>query len=466
MMRAFSLAEARDWLGARLGGAIGSADSIRFIDVGTDTRSVRTGQLFVALRGERFDGHRFLSDALAAGAVAAVVEQEDTSVAMPQLVVPDTVQALARLAAGNRNESPAALVAITGSSGKTTVRQMTGAILARMGAALSTEGNLNNHIGVPLTLFRLAPEHQYGAIELGASGLGEIAHTVAIVKPVVSVLTNAGQAHLEGFGSYQNIVRAKGEIIDGVQAGGTVILNRDDPAFDQWRQRAGSRNLVSVSRMAHPEADYRAEILGRSDTGLELAIAGPNDWHCQLRLPMPGDHNASNALMAIAACRVLGATDQQVQEGLSRVQAVKGRLQVNRVSDQLTVIDDSYNANPSSVKAAIDVLAAYAGRRVVVLGGMAELGADAPALHQDVGRHARNAGIECLLAVGAGGQDYATGFGPGAECFEQHDQAVEAVVHELAQGPLVVLVKGSRSSAMEHVVEGIQKKVTNACCSG
>lgn len=466
MMRAFSLAEARDWLGARLGGSSVNADEVGFSDVGTDTRKVHPGQLFVALRGERFDGHRFLSDAQSAGAVAAVVEQEDTSVAMPQLVVADTVQALAQLAAGNRNESTAELVAITGSSGKTTVRQMTGAILARMGSALSTEGNLNNHIGVPLTLFRLAPEHRFGAIELGASGLGEIAHTVAIVKPVVSVLTNAGEAHLEGFGSYQNIVQAKGEIIDGVQAGGTVVLNRDDPAFDQWRQRAGDRKVISVSRMAQPKADYRAEILNRSDFGLELAIAGPDGWQCQLHLPMPGDHNASNALMAIAACRVLGATDQQVQEGLSGIQAVKGRLQIHRLSDRLTVIDDSYNANPSSAKAAIDVLAAYAGQRVVVLGGMAELGADGPTLHQDVGRHARNAGIERLLAVGAGGEDYAAGFGPGAECFEQHDQAVEAVIRTLGQTPLVVLVKGSRSSAMERVVEGIQKKVTNACCSG
>lgn len=466
MMRAFSLAEARDWLGARLCGAAVDAAKVRFSDVGTDTRNVQPGQLFVALRGERFDGHRFLAQAQAAGAVAAVVEQDDASVAIPQLVVPDTVQALAQLAAGNRNESAAALVAITGSSGKTTVRQMTGAILSRMGSALSTEGNLNNHIGVPLTLFRLVPEHRFGAIELGASGLGEIAHTVAIVKPMVSVLTNAGQAHLEGFGSYQNIVQAKGEIIDGVQAGGTVVLNRDDPAFDQWRQRAGSKNLISVSRMAHPEADYRAEIVSRSDNGLKLAITGPNGWQCRLHLPMPGDHNASNALMAIAACRVLGATDQQIKDGLSGVQTVKGRLEVNRLSDRLTVIDDSYNANPSSVKAAIDVLAAYGGQRVVVLGGMAELGADGPALHQDVGRHARAAGIERLLAVGHGSQDYAAGFGPGAECFEQHDQAVDAVIEALGQAPLVVLVKGSRSSAMERVVEGIQKKVTNTCCSG
>jgi len=241
MMRAFSLAEAREWLQATLAGARTDAGELWFDGVSTDTRSVGDGQLFVALRGERFDGHEFLGQALKQGAVAAVVDTEITDVAIPQLVVSDTVQALADLASGNRSESAARLVAITGSSGKTTVREMTGAILAGMGPTLVTEGNLNNHIGVPLTLFRLTPDHQFGAIELGASGLGEIAHTVSITRPQVAILTNAGQAHLEGFGSYQNIVLAKGEIIDGVPADGAVVLNRDDPAFDQWHARAGQR---------------------------------------------------------------------------------------------------------------------------------------------------------------------------------------------------------------------------------
>ncbi|RMJ05356.1 UDP-N-acetylmuramoyl-tripeptide--D-alanyl-D-alanine ligase [Marinobacter litoralis] len=465
MMRAFSLAEAKSWLGASLAGKPVDAEKVQFKGVSTDTRAVGGGQLFVALRGERFDGHEFLEQARSQGAVAAVVDSADDSVQLPQLVVDDTVNALAALAAGNRNESSAQLVAITGSSGKTTVRQLTAAILEQMGEVLATEGNLNNHIGVPLTLFRMSPEHQYGAVELGASGLGEIAHTVAIVRPQVVILTNAGQAHLEGFGSYQNIITAKGEIIDGVAEQGLVVLNRDDPAFDQWLERAGGRRVVSVSRMGHPEADYRAEAQVASDQTMAVKAEGPNGWRCAFSLPLVGEHNISNALCAIAACRELGATDEQLIQGLSGVQAVKGRLQVFEPAPDFTVIDDSYNANPASMKAAIDVLSGYQGQRVAVLGAMAELGEQGDDLHAEVGAHAKEQGIERLLLVGPGCEGYAKGFGQGAELFQTHEQAVDAIVGG-RQGAMVVLVKGSRSSAMDRVVEGMQTKVKNACCSG
>lgn len=465
MMRAFSLAEAREWLQATLAGARTDAGELWFDGVSTDTRSVGDGQLFVALRGERFDGHEFLGQALTQGAVAAVVDTEVTDVAIPQLVVSDTVQALADLASANRSGSAARLVAITGSSGKTTVREMTGAILAGMGPTLVTEGNLNNHIGVPLTLFRLTPDHQFGAIELGASGLGEIAHTVSITRPQVAILTNAGQAHLEGFGSYQNIVLAKGEIIDGVPADGAVVLNRDDPAFDQWHARAGQRRVLGVSRMGHPAADYRAEAIMATDQGFEFLVLGPDNWRCHLVLGLPGEHNITNALLALAACRELGATDQQVQSGLMQVEAVKGRLQVLKPAPDLTLIDDSYNANPASMKAALDVLASYPAPRLAVLGAMAELGDEAHELHRQVGEHARARGIEKLMVVGAGGNGYGTGFGDETEFFPSHEQAVSAIVAD-RNGAMTVLVKGSRSSAMDRVVEGIQKKVKNPCCSG
>ena len=465
MMRAFSLAEAQTWLGASLAGKSVNAEKVQFEGVSTDTRGVGDGQLFVALRGERFDGHEFLEQARSQGAVAAVVDTADESVSFPQLVVDDTVDALAALAAGNRNESDAQLVAITGSSGKTTVRQLTASILEQMGEVLATEGNLNNHIGVPLTLFRMAPEHQYGAVELGASGLGEIAHTVAIVRPKVVILTNAGQAHLEGFGSYQNIVKAKGEIIDGVAEQGLVVLNRDDPAFEQWLERAGECRVLSVSRMKHPEADYRAEAQVASDQTMVVTAEGPDGWRCVFTLPLVGEHNISNALCAIAACRELGATDEQLVQGLSGVQAVKGRLQVIEPAPGFTIIDDSYNANPASMKAAIDVLSGYRGQRVAVLGAMAELGAQGDELHAEVGAHAKEKGIERLLLVGSGCEGYANGFGQGAEQFQTHEQAVDAIV-DGRQGDMVVLVKGSRSSAMDRVVEGMQTKVKNACCSG
>ncbi|WP_303291507.1 UDP-N-acetylmuramoyl-tripeptide--D-alanyl-D-alanine ligase [Marinobacter sp. SS5-14b] len=465
MMRAFSLAEACRWLDAVLAGTPVDVESLQFTGVSTDTRELEEGQLYVALRGDRFDGHCFLEQAKALGAVAAVVDTPDESVAMPQLVVKDTVAALANLAAGNRNQSHARLVAITGSSGKTTVRQMTSCILETMGATLATEGNLNNHIGVPLTMFRLAPQHEYGAIELGASGLGEIAHTVAIVRPRVAILTNAGQAHLEGFGSYQNIVTAKGEIIDGVAEDGVVVLNRDDPAFEQWRARAGKRRVVCVSRQDHPEADYRASVRTAADQKLTMDVCGPGDWHCDVSVPLVGEHNVSNALLAIAACRSLGATDEQLLQGLSRVEAVKGRLQVLTPTQGLTLIDDSYNANPASMKAALDVLSGYSGVRVAVLGAMAELGPHADDLHREVGAHAKQKGIDRLLVVGSGGEGYTDGFGPSAEQFQSHELAVNAIL-DGRPGTMTVLVKGSRSSAMDRVVEGIQKKVTNACCSG
>ncbi len=373
MMRAFSLAEAHEWLQAAVAGARADVESTTFSGVSTDSRSVGAGQLFVALRGERFDGHEFLARAQAQGAVAAVVDTANSAVGMPQLVVPDTVNALAQLAAANRNESRAQFVAITGSSGKTTVRQMTSAILAGMGSTLATEGNLNNHIGVPLTLFRLAPEHRYGAIELGASGLGEIAHTVALVRPDVAILTNAGQAHLEGFGSYQNIVIAKGEIIDGVSSDGVVVLNHDDPAFGEWVERAGQRQVIGVSGAGHPGADYRAVASKPAEEGYDVQVHGPDGWQCQVHIPLAGEHNIANGLMALAACRALGATDQQVIDGLRSVQAVKGRLQVLTPAAGFTLIDDSYNANPSSMKVAVDVLAGYSGVRIAIFGAMAEL---------------------------------------------------------------------------------------------
>ena len=461
-MRAFSLAEARRWLEAEC--TSGDLSTVTFSGVSTDTRTLEQGQLFVALRGENFDGHRFLQQALEKGAVGLVVDTPDSTIGLPQLIVNNTLDALARLAAGNRHESTAGIVAITGSSGKTTVKEMCSAILSQMGSTLSTKGNLNNHIGVPLTLFGLSPEHRYGVIELGASGLGEIAHTVDLAKPRVAILTNAGEAHLEGFGSYENIVLAKGEIIDGVAADGLVVLNGDDPAFEQWRTRAGARRVSGVSRLG-AEADYRAVIDGH-DAGIRaIQVSGPDGWQCRVTLGLEGDHNITNMLLAIAATRELGATDQAIVAGLASVAPVKGRLQVLHISPELTLIDDSYNANPSSMKAALGVLAGRAGQKIAVLGAMGELGPEARALHEDVGAYARECGIDRLIAVGPGSEGYADGFGESTELEMSHEKAVELAIAD-KNTPLTVLVKGSRSSAMERVVEGIKEKVNNSCCSG
>lgn len=463
MMRAFSLAEAAGWMNASVGDERWA--SLRFTGVSTDTRTLGDGQLFVALRGENFDGHSFLEMAQDKGALAAVVDTPEPGLDFPQLVVADTVEALAQLAAGNRRESSARLVAVTGSSGKTTVREMTAAILMQMGETLATSGNLNNHIGVPLTLFRLSPEHRFGAIELGASGLGEIAHTVAITRPEVAILTNAGTAHLEGFGSYENIVRAKGEIIEGVSEQGLVVLNRDDPAFEQWKARAGNRPVASVSLQGSSGATYTAEVQSTNGAGLEFTVTGPAGWACRIALALEGDHNIINALLAVAATRQLGATDQNIVDGLASVIPVRGRLQSVQVTPDITVIDDSYNANPASMMAAVRVLSGKPGERIAVFGAMAELGATAMELHEEVGRCARDEKIDRLITVGPGCDGYARGFGPETEMFQAHEDAVEAIISS-SKLPMTLLVKGSRSSAMEHVVEGIQEKVNNSCCSG
>jgi len=462
MMRAFSLEQARQWTGGTLRAGDGQ---LTFSGVSTDSRRLAAGDLFVAIRGEHFDGHDFLQQVRAAGAVAAVVETADPSVDLPQLVVPDTIEALARLAAGNRAQSRVKLVAVTGSSGKTTVRELTAAILAQMGPTLATHGNLNNHIGVPLTLFRLAPEHRFAALELGASGPGEIAHLVSLCQPRVVILTNASPAHLEGFGSYENIVRAKGEIIDGVAADGLVVLNRDDPAFGQWQARAGDRRVTAVSLRGDSRADYVVAGAEVSESGQRLLVAGAGGWSCELRLPLLGEHNRLNLLLAIAAARELGATDEQIVAGAESVRPVPGRLYPLRLCDGLTLIDDTYNANPASMKAALSVLAGFAGHRVAIFGAMAELGESARRWHREVGALAKAAGVNRLVLVGPGSDGYAEGFGPGAEHYPDHESATDAVWSQL-QKHTTLLVKGSRSAAMERVVEGLKEKVNDACCSG
>lgn len=454
MIREFTLAEAARWLGAR---TPDGADSIVCSGVSTDTRAIAGGDLFVALRGERFDGHGFISQAQQMGARAAVVDSPVADVALPQLQVSDTVEALGALAAAQRNESRAQFVAITGSSGKTTVREMTAAILAGAGSVLVTRGNLNNHIGVPLTLFRLKPEHRFGVIELGASGVGEIAHTVGITRPDVAILTNAGQAHLEGFGGYDKVVQAKGEIIDGVAPTGVVVLNLDDPAFETWRDRAGTRRVVAVSAQGHPDADYRYDNLETQAQGQSFVVQGPFGWQQHIHLAVHGEHNAGNALLAIAAARELGAGDEAVIAGLASLRPVKGRLQVIELSAGLRLVDDSYNANPASMRAALRFLGSLPGYRVAVLGAMGELGQGAEDLHREIGEFAKGQGVDRLIAVGPFGSAYQQGFGEGCDVCASQEEAVSRL-KSVEASPLSILVKGSRSSAMDLVVEGLQEK--------
>ncbi|MBS3803942.1 MAG: UDP-N-acetylmuramoyl-tripeptide--D-alanyl-D-alanine ligase [Oleiphilaceae bacterium] len=450
MIRSFSLAEAAIWLG------LPPLNSDRtFSAVSTDTRSLSPGALFVAVRGENFDGHRFIEAAEAAGAVAAVVDHPVAGLAMPQLVVPDTVAALARLALANRRESTAKIVAVTGSNGKTTVKEMLAAMLSCSGPTLATMGNLNNHIGVPQTLFNLRPEHGFGVIELGASAVGEIAHTVAATEPEVGIITNAGDAHLEGFGSYENIVLTKGEIIDGVAPGGTVVLNADDPACESWRLRAGNRRVRTVSRHSNGSADYTARLQPTETGSQHLSIHGPEGWSCDVILGLAGQHNITNALLAIAAVRAVGLPDSEIRAGLAKLAPVKGRLQPFSLGPAIDLIDDSYNANPSSMKVALEVLATRPGKRIAVLGRMAELGPGSHLKHKEIGVFAQQLGIDLLIAVGPGCEGYAEGFGDGAVICKDHGDAVAQLLNQL-EAPVTVLIKGSRSSAMDRVADGVK----------
>lgn len=454
MMRSFGLQELAQVLGVPAPEVSGQVERIV-----TDSRILRQGDLFVALRGERFDGHDYIAAASEAGGVGAVVDTSCSQVELPQLVVRDTVQALADLARFNRELSNAQVIAITGSSGKTTLKEMLSAVLAREGSTLATEGNLNNHIGAPLTLLRIAPEHRFAVIELGASGLGEIAHTVAAARPEVCVITNAGEAHLEGFGSYQNIVRAKGEIIDGTRETGAVVLNGDDPACGLWIERAGRRRVITVSATG-AEADYRCTHRQPVAHGYQVEVEARDGRQLRVDIALPGAHNITNALLAVAAAEAAGATWDSVYAGLAAVRPAAGRLERKVLSPQVTVIDDSYNANPGSMKAALEVLALEPGQRVALLGAMAELGAEAEALHRGVGTHAQALGIDELLVVGtsANCSALAAGFGDQARVFDTQEQAVDWLQNNIAD-PMTVLVKGSRSAAMDKAVMLLQEKV-------
>lgn len=460
MMRVFTLAEIAQCLESPLDAGVGA----RLVSgVSTDTRAIEAGDLFVALRGEHFDAHAFLETAKERGAVGAVVNRDALLPqidGLPLLVVDDTRQALGRISALNRAAFKGSVIAVTGSCGKTTVKEMMAAILAEMGPVLATKGNLNNDVGVPLTLFALSEQHRSAVIELGASAVGEIAYTAALARPCVAVLTNAGEAHLEGFGGYAGVVRAKGEIVSALAADGIAVLNADDPAFDVWRTLAGQRNVMACSLEGRPAAYQLADIEPLED-GWQFTARGPEGWACTIQLPMPGRHNLLNALMAIAATRAVGATDEAVVAGLHKLAPVPGRLQRHAVSDEVLLIDDSYNANPTSMRAAIDLLAARNGLRCLVVGDMAELGDDEVVLHEQVGAYAASAGIDRLFACGRFAGAYARGFGEQAQVFDDQANLVSALLAlQVGSGALTLLVKGSRSAGMDRVVKQLLMKGT------
>ena len=443
MLEAMTLAAVAGPLNGQLHG-----NEARFTRVVIDSRQVQPADLFVALKGPRFDGHDFLAQVAANGAMAALVEQHQPDVALPQLQVADTRLALGQLGQLHRAAFRGGLVGVTGSSGKTTVKEMLASILARLGPVLATRGNLNNDLGVPLMLLELAPAHHNAVIEMGASHVGEIAYTVGLARPDVAVLNNAGSAHLGEFGGYENIVRAKGEIIDGLSADGVAILNRDDPAFDIWVKRAGSRRVISFG--LSPQADFHALDIRtdeRGCPGFELVRQGAR---YRVQLNLLGRHNVSNALAAAAAASALGLAAEDIQAGLEALVPVRGRGVAQLTEGGIRVIDDTYNANPASMRAAVDLLASFAAPRIVALGDMGELGDWAAQAHRELGEYARGK-VEALYGVGPLMAEAVAAFGPGAEHFDSQEALIAALQDRLSPGSSL-LVKGSRSAAMEKVV--------------
>lgn len=447
MLEAWMLSSVLDALKGRLAGADAFFDG-----VGIDSRKIEAGQLFVALPGERFDGHDYLEQVAAKGAAAALVEREVGGVELPQLVVADTRLALGRLGALNRAAFRGRLAAVTGSSGKTTVKELLASILRAdhgdAAAVLATRGNLNNDLGAPLTLLELAPQHRSAVIELGASHLGEIAYTVALACPQVAIITNAGTAHVGEFGGPEKIVAAKGEILEGLAADGVAVLNRDDPAFAVWQQRAGARRVLSFA--LHGAADFTARDLCRDARGCPaFTLTGPAGEAC-VQLNLLGEHNVANALAAAAAAHALGVGLAAIRAGLESLQPVKGRTVARLAPSGMRVIDDSYNANPASIRAAVDILAGFPGRTVLVLGDMGELGAWAEQGHREVGEYARDK-VSALYAVGPLMTHAVAAFGTGGRHFVDQAELIAALTAE--QSPeTTLLIKGSRSAAMENVV--------------
>ncbi len=432
-----------------------SGQDTEFRSVSTDTRTLKPGDLYVALTGPRFDGHEFVTQAEQKGAIAVLVSREVES-HLPQLICIDTRLGLGRLAALWRDTVEAPVVAITGSNGKTTVKELVTAILAQRGPVLSTLGNLNNDIGMPLSLLRWQDEC-CAVLEMGANHPGEIGYLGQIARPDVALITNAGAAHLEGFGDLDGVARTKGEILGGLKHQGVGVLNADDPYFPLWREMLGERRMLSFgsSPKAHIRSDLDAAEMTWTPEGfhnrMQVII---QDSRFEVQIALAGRHNLMNALAAIAAAWALSCSVEQIQKGLAGATAVKGRLQILTGCNGCRLIDDSYNANPDSVEAAIEVLRSAPGQRYLVLGDLAELGEDARDLHGEIGRQARQAGLEHLYGLGSLSQAAVVGFGEGAKGFSTIDELLNEL-RQLPQPGDAVLVKGSRSAGMERVVQGL-----------
>lgn len=437
-------------------------DDITISSVSTDSRTAKKGDCFIALYGDNFDAHDFIEQVIERGVNALIVSCKQPQTNVSQLIVDDTRLALAQLAGLVKSLANVKTIAITGSCGKTTVKEMITAILSLRGNVLSTIGNFNNDIGVPLTLLRLNEAHQYAVIELGANHVGEIDFTSKITQPDVALITNIGAAHLEGFGSIEGVVTAKSEIFNHLTANGVAIFDSESDYAQQWNLQNSQQHIAQFSDNSEPQGalDVWASDVTIDSLGHASFILNMQQQQRRLRLALPGLHNVKNALASAAATLAIGASLDDVVQGLQSMSSVKGRLNVTRITQALTVIDDTYNANASSIKAAIDVLANTQGYKVLVLGDMAELGKYAVDCHQSLGIEIENNHIDLLLTYGELSIHYAHQYRGMHQHFDNKEalnQYIEQHImnFETTQN-MTVLVKGSRSATMESVVEFIK----------
>jgi len=439
-------------LATACGGRLVGADRA-YSGVSTDTRTLKVGEVFFALQGPRFNAAEFAGAAAAAGAASVVVPaQQDVPIA--QIIVDDTLAALTRAAAAWRAQFAIPLIGVAGSNGKTTAKGMTASILGQAGSCLATLGNLNNHIGVPLTLLRLEATHEFAVIEIGANRPGEVATLAALAKPGIGLVTNAGAEHLEGFGSLEGVARAEGELFEALPAGGVAVINADDAFSEMWRGATRARVVTFGLTNA---ADFHARDIttevGSDGFSTAFTLHSPVG-DVAIRLQLAGLHNVANALAAAAAAVSAGATLAQVAAGLAAMQPVRGRLNLRVTRAGAWLIDDSYNANPSSMRAGIDVLADLGGRRWLAIGDMGELGAHAGEAHADIGRYARARGVERLFATGPLAALAVEAFGAGAQWFPDAEALTRELESALDAG-VRLLVKGSRSNRLERVVDAL-----------
>ena len=432
-----------------------TGEDVMFTGVSTDTRTLGKGEMFIALQGPNYDGHEYLSAAASAGAAASIISKS-VKTKLPYILVDDTHVALSELASYWRGQFNIPIVAVTGSNGKTTVKEMIALILGNRAPVMATAGNLNNEIGVPKTLLRLREEHSCAIVEMGMNHTGEIHNLTMFARPTVALITNASDAHIGELGSLQAVAEAKGEIFDGLSVDGTAVLNADDDFIGLWKQKASGRKtlLFGLEHKADVFAEYKL-----TQSGSEIHLTTPKG-DINMSLSVLGKHNVLNAVAASAASIAVGAELHDIRDGLEKLRAVSGRLELQAGINGTRVIDDTYNANPASLSAALEVLKDAVGERMLVLGDMAELGDAAPEIHYRVGELAKRVGVARLFTLGKYSRQATKAFGKGAHHFKNAQLLTEALL-DCMHAEATVLVKGSRVMSMDSIVAGIVQKNQN-----